>query len=162
MHLLASLPGSFEMLVTSLEVNSETIPKMEVVTEQLLHEEQKQNEKGAANSERKALAAKGNSKKGPICHFCRKPGHLKRECSMLAKLEASKKAGKGIGKPKHAANQVTENQQECSQDDDDEAGYEALVVSHACSVSPRTSGSLIQRPHVMCNEESFFIELREC
>lgn len=108
-HLLASLPDSFEMLVTALEANSETIPRMEVVTERLLHEEQKQKEKEAANEERKALAAKGSSKQpghylrrvcaarsqhrvaasnrniqgdlhGPICHFCRKPGHLKREC----------------------------------------------------------------------------------
>ena len=40
-HLLASLPDSFSMLVTALEANSESVPKMEVVTERLLHEEQK-------------------------------------------------------------------------------------------------------------------------
>ena len=39
-HLLASLPDSFNMLVTALEANAE-VPKMEVVTERLLHEEQK-------------------------------------------------------------------------------------------------------------------------
>ena len=40
-HLLASLPDSFNMLVTALEANSEAVPKMENVTERLLHEEQK-------------------------------------------------------------------------------------------------------------------------
>ena len=34
-HLLASLPESFNMLVTALE----EVPKMEVVTERLLHKE---------------------------------------------------------------------------------------------------------------------------
>ena len=37
-HLLASLPDSYDMLVTALEANSETVPKMEIVTERLLHE----------------------------------------------------------------------------------------------------------------------------
>ena len=37
-HLLASLPESFNMLVTALEASSE-VPKMETVTERLLHEE---------------------------------------------------------------------------------------------------------------------------
>ena len=39
-HLLASFPDSFDMLVTALETN-ETVPKMETVTEHLLHKEQK-------------------------------------------------------------------------------------------------------------------------
>ena len=37
-HLLASLPESYSVLVTALEASSE-VPKMEVVTERLLHEE---------------------------------------------------------------------------------------------------------------------------
>ena len=36
--LLASLPESYNMLVTALEANAE-VPKMEVVAERLLHEE---------------------------------------------------------------------------------------------------------------------------
>ena len=39
-HLLASLPESFGMLVTALEANTD-VPKMDVVTERLLHEERK-------------------------------------------------------------------------------------------------------------------------
>ena len=40
-YLLASLPDSFNTLVTALEA-SEDVPKMEVVTERLLHAERKQ------------------------------------------------------------------------------------------------------------------------
>ena len=36
MYLLASLPDSFDTLVTALEVNEE-VPKMEVVIERILH-----------------------------------------------------------------------------------------------------------------------------
>ena len=39
-YLLASLPESYNVLVTALEANSE-VPKMEVVTERPLHKEQK-------------------------------------------------------------------------------------------------------------------------
>ena len=42
-HLLASLPESYNMLVTALEVKAE-IPKMEVVTECLIHEQGKLRE----------------------------------------------------------------------------------------------------------------------
>ena len=54
-HLLASLPDSYSMLVTALEANSE-VPKMEVVTERLLHEERKQKDKESlVSSSSKAL-----------------------------------------------------------------------------------------------------------
>ena len=43
-NLLASLPESFNVLVTALESNAD-VPKMEVVTERLLHEERKQKDK---------------------------------------------------------------------------------------------------------------------
>ena len=43
-YLLASLPDSFSMLVTPLEVNEE-VSKMEIVTEGTLHEERMQKDK---------------------------------------------------------------------------------------------------------------------
>ncbi len=52
--------------MTALEANSEAVPKMENVTERLLHEEQKMKGKGG----------------------------FKRNCRKLVQLEASKKAGK--------------------------------------------------------------------
>ena len=43
-YLLASLPDSYEMLVTALEANTD-VPSMETVIERLLHEEQKLKDK---------------------------------------------------------------------------------------------------------------------
>ena len=39
-HLLTSLPSTYDTLVTALEANA-TVPSMEVVTERLLNEERK-------------------------------------------------------------------------------------------------------------------------
>ena len=68
------------MLVTTLEANSKTVPKMEIVTERLLHEERKMKEKGTEDDGSKAFAAgrkRETSKKQLTCHFCKKPGHFK-------------------------------------------------------------------------------------
>lgn len=56
-HLLASLPDSYNMLVTALEANAE-VPKREVVTERLLHEERKLKDRaGAEIGSGEAMAA---------------------------------------------------------------------------------------------------------
>ena len=88
-HLLASLPKSFDMLVTALEANAE-VPKMEVVTERLLYEEQKLKERDDTGArpkvkEEKAYLSSNYSKnrprpKGPKCHHCGKVGHIKKNC----------------------------------------------------------------------------------
>jgi len=69
------------MLVTALEANTE-VPKMALVTERLLHEEQKQISKDEGSSTRdKALTlGHGYKKRGPRCHNCGKFGHIKRNC----------------------------------------------------------------------------------
>ncbi len=59
-QMLASLPDSFYMLVTALEAQSESVPKWELVTERLLHEESKLREKVPTRMDsdgRKALTA---------------------------------------------------------------------------------------------------------
>ena len=57
-YLLASLPDTFGALVTALEANEE-VPRMEIVTERLLHTERKQKEKINNDlSEQKALVGK--------------------------------------------------------------------------------------------------------
>ena len=65
--LLASLPNSFNMLVTALEANAE-VPSMEVVTERLLHEERKSNERETASSEKAMLGKKGTTVE--LLHYC--------------------------------------------------------------------------------------------
>ena len=54
-HLLASLPESYNMLATALEANSE-VPQMVVITERLLHEESKhKDQEDSGRSHMKAM-----------------------------------------------------------------------------------------------------------
>ena len=89
-HLLASLPESFDMLVTALEANSE-VPKLETVTERLLHEERKFKEKAIISDGvkyPKALATGRNRhSNGPKCYHCGRTGHIKRNCRELKEKE---------------------------------------------------------------------------
>ena len=79
-YLLASLPESYSVLVTALEAN-EAVPKLEVVTERILHQERKSKEKSVASSstESAMTARKIFSHKSIKCHYCGL-GHIKRNC----------------------------------------------------------------------------------
>ena len=163
-HLLASLPESFNMLVTALEANPE-VPKMENVTERLLHEERKMIGREADEGEQSKAMTAHNSfgqKKKFTCHYCGRPGHLKRNCRKLAfelaNFNAEKKEKPGFkakGKMKHKANSATsghKNDSNSSSDDDD-----ALVVCHALSAGSKgnwivDSGATCH----MCNDEKLF------
>ena len=73
-HLLASLPKSFDMLVTALESNPE-VPKMEVVMERLLHEESKHKNNDLWDAAGKLNAMTGKhrfDKRGAKCYGCDK------------------------------------------------------------------------------------------
>ena len=159
-HLLASLPDSFGVLVTALEANSETVPKIELVTERLLREEHKLKEKGETiGDDQKAFAAEGRQKR-LTCHFCRKPGHIKRDCWKLAQLQAAKPgAGKKGHKPKHAANKVTSKQKGSAAVSGDE---EALVVGYALATPGISKNLWIVDSGAtchMCNDKTLFSEL---
>ena len=153
-YLLASLPDSFNMLVTALEASSENVQKMEIVTERLLHEERKMKEKGNEGNGSKAFTAghrRENPKKLLTCHFCKKPGHFKRNCRKLAQLQKNEKAVKPIAK--HSASKATTNEQVSSSTSDDEA----LVIGHALSATSRgnwivDSGATCH----MCNDKELF------
>ena len=61
-HLLASLPESYNVLFTALEAN-EAVPRMEVVTERLLHEERKLKERvGSERGREGAMTGKQRPK----------------------------------------------------------------------------------------------------
>ncbi len=73
-YVLASLPESFDMLVTALEANND-VPKMETVIERLQHEEMKKNERGTisgVNAEEAMFVKRKPHRKGPKCYYCHK------------------------------------------------------------------------------------------
>ena len=72
--LLASLPETYNVLVTALEASIE-VPQMEVVTEHLLYEEKKPPKTCG-----KVMAAMQSDKRPPKCHYCGKRGHIKHFC----------------------------------------------------------------------------------
>ena len=89
--LLASLPESYNVLVTALEASNE-VPAMEVVLERLLHEERKQNDrdKHSNTSEKVMMMSKEDNKplekkKAPKCYHCGKIGHIRRFCNDYSK-----------------------------------------------------------------------------
>ncbi len=81
-YLLAGLPESYDVLVTALESGSETVPALDSVTERLLREEEKLKSKEYADKSKKLLLT--NSRKQVICYFCKKPGHMKKDCRKFA------------------------------------------------------------------------------
>ena len=145
-HLLASLPELYNVLVTALEAQSENIPKWEVVTERLLHQESKLKEKVPTPSEesRKALISQNKGYKKPksfTCHYCQKPGHYKKDCRKF--LAAQKK------------------QASLAKKEDPGSDNEAFVTIHALAGS--SSGSWIVDSGAtchMCNDRTLFVDMR--
>ena len=78
-YLLSSLPGCYDTFLTAL-VTHEKIPKLAVVTESLLHEEQKLiNCNTEVKSDSKAFLSKSRFHKLKY-YQCSKIGHIKRYC----------------------------------------------------------------------------------
>ena len=138
-HLLASLPDSYDVLVTAMESGAETVPPLETVTEKLLREEQKLKEKEGDDG-RKILVMQNNpnsKKKQFTCHYCGKLDHYKKDCRKFAHDKAVKGKGK---KP--------------SQD--------AMLISHALSV--KSGAEWIVDSGATChmsNNRALFSELGE-
>lgn len=127
-YLLASLPDEYSVLVTALEANAD-VPKLEVVTERLFHEEKKLRSRSAQPNEmstgdEEALVTKYG--RGPRCHFCRKFGHIKRYCTEFAKSKERKEGRRG-------AYGAVVNQE----DDSDSEGI-GLLARHALAASSQS------------------------
>ena len=87
-QLLSSLPESYNMLVTALEASTE-VPKLEIVTERLLNEERKIQEKRGTSrgfsGDALFVGAGGSNERK--CFYCGKSGHIKRFCSEWKKKQ---------------------------------------------------------------------------
>ena len=161
-HLLASLPESYSVLVTALEANAE-VPKMEHVTERLLHEERKLKDQSVGTNSEKAMTLK--HKKGPKCHHCGKYGHIRRNCRKFAAETKSDSSEKGDTKSvkQHAkAAKVREDDSSSSNSDSDsEIG---LVTCHALTTSAGRQDTWIVDSGATChmsNDRRLFVELRD-
>ena len=82
--------GSFSVLITALEASVE-VPKMDVVTERLLHEERKHKKK-EEGLEEKAMMTRKPWKRGS-CFNCGKYGHFKFNCPELSGDRKERKRG---------------------------------------------------------------------
>ena len=167
-YLLASLPDSYEMLVTALEANTE-VPNMETVIERLLHEERKIKEKDqgslpSGDSKEEAMTLK-HKKRGPRCHFCNRFGHIQRNCHEREKKLALKSRYPSSyhqsKKTKHKVNSVNTR----GQSDDTESDEVGLGIQHALSADvvnkPTDTDWIVDSGatcHV-CHDRSLFTEL---
>jgi len=152
-NLLASLPESYNMLVTALEDNSD-VPDMDVVTERLLHEERKMKEREYSSTSReKVMTANQPKRKGLKCYHCGKLGHIKRNCRILQAAERKSKERKDM---KQKANKAEVRQRE------DSSGSEsdALVVGQALSASA-TNNWIVDSGATchMCNNDKLFVNI---
>ena len=164
MHLLASLPDSYNMLVTALEANVE-VPKIEVVTERLLHEERKLKERtGVGASSERAMTGKQRPKaRRPKCHHCGKFGHIRRNCNEWIKLSQCNERvrTKSNTSQKETRNKLKVRRRDSSSSESDCIG---LMVNHmmSASSSSRTKDWIADSGATchMCNDDKLFVKLR--
>ena len=154
-YLLASLPDSYNT----------DVPKMEVVTERLVHEEQKIKECGggmSSSSGAEAMFSKQKAtKRGPKCHFCKRYGHIQRNRAEHAQAEKRQSSDEKRNF-KQKANKVEVRPKEDSSSSDETIG---LVACHALSASDTKpvenwivdSGATCH----MCTDKAQFVKLEE-
>ena len=135
-YLLAGLPESYDVLVTALESGSDTVPAMESVTERLLREEEKLKVKEDTDESKKLLVAK--KKKQLTCHYCKKPGHFKRDC------------------PRARSSEKTDSKHKKS------SSTNAMLIDNALVAKSRDDWIIDSGASShMCNDQSMFTVLRQ-
>ena len=152
--------------MTTLEAN-ETVPGMKTIIERLTHEEKKLQDrtKSSSSTDGGALTARHQQRRGPRCHFCKKLGHIQRNCRERERsrqsTQFSEKHSTEKRKLYHKANSAETCQGDNTDTDSDAAG---LVVGHALSTeeNPRCSRSWIidsgATSHI-CNDCKQFLQL---
>ena len=165
-HILASLPESFSMLVTALEACPE-VPQLEVVTERLLHEESKMKEKikkvSSSNpfdqdSAALFVGSRQKSGNGPICFHCGESGHVKKFCKEWIKKKKEEEEGKKVPAVANYCHHNSWNQS----DSDSEDGECIALISKVTEVTPNDKWVVdsAATSH-MCNDRESFYALEE-
>lgn len=152
-HLLASLPESFNMLVTALEANPD-VPALETVTERLLHEERKMKDRGDEETSREKEEAMLGQRKPPKCQHCGRVGHVKRNCWNLSEGRKFKPYHQGKD-AKQKANKAAVRDSSSGEDSD------TLIACHALSASA-TSNWIVDSGATchMCGNDKLFTKLQ--
>ena len=152
-YLLASLPKSYNMLVTALEAGAD-VPRLEVVTERILHQERKLKDKGQLNTEGTLISRKYPKAKPKRCNYCGRLGHIKKFCQDFIKAEECQKEDKKV-KPQKATPVITY--------EDSDSENTGLIASHALSVlSPNDQCVWIMDSGAtchMCHDDKLFTTL---
>ena len=159
-HILASLPDSFQMLVTALEASPE-VPKLEVVLERLQHEEKKLLEKSEKQNDKhpeNALLVKSRNS-GPICFYCGKNGHVKRFCEEWKKKQEEEEMQSK--KEKEAASFFCYRGKEGECDESDDEIDCIALVSQVASLEHKKDWVIDSAASVhMCNNPNLMINLK--
>ena len=157
-HLLASLPKSYDILVTALEASPE-VPKMEIVMERLLHEESKHkyNETNESLENLKAMTGKHQSiQRGPKCYHCGKLEHIK-NCYDWRK--DNEKAMNKNGKKNSWQKAYTARKE--TEDESEEEEIVGLVAKRGLKTEDVMIDWIIDSGATchMCNDESLFMKI---
>ena len=145
-YLLAGLPDTYDVLVTALESGSDAVLALEIVTEHLFREEQKLKDKEETDGSKRLLVVKG--KKQFTCHYCKKPGHFKKDCRKFALAQLSDKS---------------ESQKKTQLKKRRQSSQDAMLVGNALVAAKSRhdwigdSGAI---SHI-CNDQSVFTELKQ-
>lgn len=129
-HLLASLPKSYNTLVIALEASPE-VPKMDVITEKLISEQSKRSHIKNFNRVLPTHHKYSQRKQETRCHFCHKIGHVQWKCIARAKSEKKWEASAGKNQ-NHKANQV---RSKIKIESDSNSSTVGLVISSLLSVA---------------------------
>uniref|UniRef100_A0A1X7TV64 Retrovirus-related Pol polyprotein from transposon TNT 1-94-like beta-barrel domain-containing protein n=1 Tax=Amphimedon queenslandica TaxID=400682 RepID=A0A1X7TV64_AMPQE len=149
-QLLASLPESYSTIVTALEANKK-VPSLELVTERLLHEERKHNERGWSSSDG---AFSMRHKRSVRCH-CHKLGHYQRNCPERGHGGDKQKSYE----PRHGHKPVAD-----AKGPDKRAGkhaaYSTQTRYNSDSESECVTVGLMVQPCRISNNRSLFVEYK--